>query len=181
MVLDACSFVTVRMTIAGWHADEHAARPGHDLASMVAGMLTPGVTRALPGDWQGPYTTDRAKSWIADRDQEGPTLLAVERGTGQPVGLMILHETESEDAAGVDVRVGYLLVEGAWGKGLGSELVSGFIDWCRAHPIVRSITGGVAFDNVASARILQKNGFVRVSEGGSDPEDEAIYHLVLRS
>ncbi len=58
-------------------------------------------------------------------------------------------------ASVLGVRLGYLLAERGWGRGMASELVAGFVGWCRENGVV-SISGGVAIDNPASARVLVK-------------------------
>ncbi len=98
---------------------------GHqeNLAQLVAAMLTEPVTRTLPTAWQGNYTVSRASEWIRERDREGTTLLAIDKSTKKPVGLVILMEVAGEkDTGGIEVRLGYLLSEPAWGKGLATEL-----------------------------------------------------------
>ena len=46
--------------------------------------------------------------------------------------MMILHETDAENVmGGVEVRLGYLVSEAAWGRGFATELVKGLFDWCR--------------------------------------------------
>ena len=79
--------------------------------------------------------------------------------------------------APIEVRLGYLLAEDAWGQGYASELVEGFVRWCRQHPPIASIAGGVARDNVASVRVLTKNGFQRDST--ADVGDVNLYRLTL--
>jgi RimJ/RimL family protein N-acetyltransferase len=108
--------------------------------------------------WQGAYTIERAAKWIEERDREGATLLVVDRSSRTPVGMMILFESDDEHV-GRTVRLGYLLIDSEWGKGLASELVRGFVEWCRTTNIV-SIVGGVERDNVPSQRVLEKNGFI---------------------
>jgi RimJ/RimL family protein N-acetyltransferase len=106
-------------------------------------------------------------------------LIAADEGTGVPVGLMILFETPChDDFGGVDLRLGYLLAESAWGRGLGTELVAGFVEWCRATPRIRSIAGGVELHNVGSARVLAKNGF---APAGPPVGGEQLYELALRT
>ena len=160
------------MEVAEWHAVE---LPGSSLAEIVANILTPPTTRSLPRPWQGTYDLARAAEWISQRDAEATTLLAMHRRTATPVGLMILFELPG-DPGQVDLRLGYLLAESAWGKGLGTELVAGFVEWCRATPHIRSITGGVAAANMASARVLLKNGFLPT---GAASDGEQMYSLEL--
>lgn len=144
-------------------------------------MLTEPVTRSLPTPWQRDYTVDRARRWIAERDAEGATLLVVSKSSGQALGLMLLFEASPpDDLDGTEVRLGYLLAEAAWGQGLASELVAGFVAWCRTQPGVGSIAGGVEPGNVASQRVLEKNGF-RPSDLADDrASDEDIMRLRLR-
>ena len=153
MVLSTCAFVTPRLSVGGWHATSVA---GRDLAGVVVDILTPAVTRNLPESWGGEYTADRARKWIAARDAEGITLLVLDRSSGHPIGLLVLHEEPAHEAGGfVNARLGYLLGADSWGRGFASELVAGFVSWCCRHEVA-SIVGGVAADNPASARVLTK-------------------------
>ena len=176
-----CSFATARLHVGEWHRSVDEMRRDGDLAQIVAEMMTSAVTGTLPAEWHGRFTRDRAEQWIAERDLEGSTLLARELISDQAVGLLILHEVEAGPRTGVDIRLGYLLAEAVWGRGFGGELVSGFVDWCRGQPEVRSLTGGVAKPNVASIRILERIGFLPVPEGDAAPGAELIYRLSLRA
>ena len=171
-MIEVYQFHTTRMDVAGWHAVE---LPGGSLSDVVANMLTPHTTRSLPRPWRGTYDLTRAAEWIRQRDAEATTLLAMHRRTAAPVGLMILFELPG-DPGQVDIRLGYLLAESAWGKGLGTELVAGLVEWCRARPHIRSITGGVATANMASARVLLNNDFVPT---GPASDGEQMYSLEL--
>ncbi len=180
MICESCSFETSRLSVRGWHSIGAAAPPGQDLAAFVVGLMSESVTRSLPSHWRGEYTIDRAREWIAERDSEGTTLLILERSIGRPVGVVILSESASEDDSGaVDVRLGYLLAESAWDRGLGSELIEGLIGWCRGQPPIRSLAGGVESENVASARVLEKNGFRPVQTEHGDSTSERIFELRL--
>lgn len=174
MVIEACAFRTERLVIDEWHRVTDDAA----LARIVATMLTPRVTHSLPRGWQGPYDTDRAQRWIAERDAEATTLLVSEPAARSPVGLVLLHEGSAAGSLGLEVRLGYLLSERAWGRGLGGELVNGFVGWAREQPTVDSVVGGVAPGNVPSIRILERNGFVRLDRD-DDPGGELEYRLAL--
>ena len=152
----ACRFVTERLLVAEWHSladDEWAKR---DLDVVLTEMLTEPVTESLPEEWRGAFTKERAVEWIEERDREGATLLVVERASGAPVGLVILFEVDTP--GGIELRLGYLLAEVAWGRGIASELVEGVVQWSREAGFA-SIVGGVERANVASRRVLEKNGF----------------------
>ncbi len=179
MDLKDCAFISDRLDVRGWHLPSAEARSDFDLPSVVAGLLTPAVTAPLPEGWQGDYSIERARDWIRDRDGESSVLLVRERGSGGAVGLVILTAfPHPDDEAAIDIRLGYLLSEASWGQGYASELVAGLVGWCRTQPEVWSITGGVARDNHASIRVLEKNGFALL-EGDDSPADEALYRLTL--
>jgi RimJ/RimL family protein N-acetyltransferase len=178
MTCETCAFETDRLLVREWHSITRDHWQEQDLADLVVSLMTEPVTRPLPSPWRGEYTVDRAVRWIAERDSEGPTLLVVERSTGQAVGLVILFEAAAgDDTGGIDVRLGYLLAESAWGKGLASELIEGFVGWSRAEAAIRSLAGGVERDNVASTRVLEKNGFHPAEDEHSDSEGDRLFEL----
>ena len=170
MLCKSCSFNTDRLIVKEWRA---LSDSDTDMVQSVITILTPRVTQSLPESWHGEYTVDRASRWIADRDQEGATLLVLDSASKTPIGLMILFESEDE-GVGRCVRIGYSLAESAWGRGYGSELLKGFVDWCRTVDI-SSVIAGVARENRPSQRVLEKNGF-DVLPGGQN-QQELTYEL----
>ncbi len=179
MVLSACEFQTERLLVKEWHSLLPSDWQRRDLAHVIAAMLTEPVTRSLPISWQGTYTADRARMWINERDLEGTTLLAINRLSRQAIGLLILFEMQSDQVSSVDIRIGYLLSESAWGRGIATELVAGFADWCRGQTAISTISAGVVQDNPASAKVLEKSGFERVVAGGEAVDGEYLYRLML--
>ena len=176
-----CTFETERLQVKDWHSISSSDLQQQDLTGVVAAILTEPVSRSLPASWQGSYTTERAQEWIKERDIEGATLLVIDKLTHQAVGLMILFEMEAEEGnSDTDVRLGYLLSEGTWGKGIATELVHGFVSWCRGQASISSIAGGVAMDNPASKRVLEKNGFQLVPSKDEAVPDEQLFRLSLR-
>ena len=176
MAISTCTYETLRLLVEEWHSFAANHSQERCLAHVVAAMLTPAVTAWLPSTWQGEYTAARARAWIAERDDEGTTLLVIDKGSQHPVGCVIVAEDESSPDDGCNLRLGYLLAEGAWGKGMATELVRGFVAWCRAQGSVVSISGGVAMNNPASARVLEKNGFMPV---GAISDTEQMYRIEL--
>lgn len=170
------AFETPRLEVHGWHSGRNG---GSALGAVVQELLTPAVTAALPPSWQGPYDLERAQDWIVERDQESTVLLVTSRSNNEPFGLVIVFEAPSaEEPHSMELRLGYLLAESAWGDGFGSELVGGFVQWCRSHPLIRSIVAGVALSNDASARVLTKNGF---NPAGGAVSGEILYAISLTS
>ena len=169
-----CAFNTDRLDIGGWH--EISGSYDLDLVAEVARVLTAATTPALPAEWHGDFTIERAQCWIAERDAEWATLLAVNRASNTTIGLLILFEISTEEASRVDLRLGYVLAESAWGRGFASELVAGLVAWARSQPSIRSISGGVAASNPASAQVLMKNGFALAADLAAG---EQVYELDL--
>jgi len=171
-----CSFDTLRLSATDWHSAMAAPKDGRSLAETVQALLTPAVTAPLPEAWQGPYSETRAEEWIRDRDAKGTTLLITSTDSGQSVGLVFLHESERLHPGKLELRLGYLIADSQWGKGYATELVSGLTNWAQERPY-GSIVAGVSSQNTRSRRVLEKCGFSRVSDSGSD---EPFYALCLR-
>lgn len=164
---DGFDFETERLRCSPWI--EEARRIGADLPSTVAHLLTPRTTAALPPAWHGEFTTERATAWIEEQEVDSTTLLVTETSSRQPIGLVILAAVPAE-GADVDLRVGYVIEETWWGRGIATELLAGLVDWARRQPAISSLTGGVDPSNVASIRVLERSGFQLVDadgEGGS--------------
>ena len=166
-------FQTDRLVVDGWH--NAAFDRGLVLTDVVQRILTPATTAHLPPSWQGSFDQRRAQRWIEERDAESPTMLAIDTDSGEPVGLLILHD--ALEPGGLDLRLGFVMAEAAWGRGLGSELVQGLVDWAAGQSEVVSISGGVSVGNPASARVMTKAGFVQVAHDGA----ETLYRRRLRA
>ena len=157
-----CSYETPRLRVSEWSSGTRRLR-SFDLPSFVAQLLTPNVTAALPESWRGPYSRTRAAAWIEARDLEGATLLVEDRTSGDPIGLVLLHDSPEAAGHGRDLRLGYLIAESHWGCGYATELLRGFVGWARTAPH-RRIVAGVASGHAASIRVLEKSGFCRLDE-----------------
>lgn len=91
---------------------------------------------------------------------------------GEVVG-SIVSWVQSEE-----LRVGYWLGKEYWGRGIATAALSLFLQ----HATTRPLIAYVAKHNIASIRVLQKNGFTILSEGqnaevGSEGIEE--YTMVL--
>jgi RimJ/RimL family protein N-acetyltransferase len=93
---------------------------------------------------------------------------------GRTVGTAGFHGPP--DASG-QVTIGYGMVESAWGRGYGTEAVAGLVEICRRHGGITAVNADTDLDNIASQRVLEKNGFERVRV----TEDAYYFLLVLHS
>ncbi|MFV1962836.1 MAG: GNAT family N-acetyltransferase [Acidimicrobiia bacterium] len=180
MALTNCSFETDRLVVDDCSRLLTGDTAEESRNTFVVSLLTEAVTHDLPPGWQGSYDTSRAASWFTERQRESTVLLIVNRSDGHPVALLILSESDNSHRP-PDIRLGYMIDESAWGKGLATEVVAGFAKWCRTSGTIRSVIAGVADSNSASARVLQRNGFVLHIKGANQPADEVEYALTITS
>lgn len=150
------SFKTERLLINQYNLSDTASN--YDIAEETIRILTPNVTKALPGGWQNINTESKALHWIKERDEESIVLL-VESGSGNNLTGFIFLYPIALDNNQIDIRFGYLLSETYWGKGLGTELVNGLVKKCLDLNCIKSISGGVEKDNIGSIKVLEKCGF----------------------
>jgi RimJ/RimL family protein N-acetyltransferase len=125
--------------------------------------MTPNVTRDLPEGWQNISEVNNVENWVRDRKDESYFYTILKKEHERVIGLLFLY-SENEKNEHVDLRLGYLLIESVWGKGIGSELIGGLVNWCKTESIVRSISGGVGENNIGSIKVLEKNGFTKTNE-----------------
>jgi len=129
-----------------------------DLIDGVLKLLSVNVTMHLPDEWQKVDNLHKAKSWLEKRLMEGDVFSIYLTGQDEFVGLLFLYKFEN-DSGMYEVRIGYLISEKFWGKGLGSELISSLLlELSKVHGVV-SVVGGVNPDNIGSIKVLTKNGF----------------------
>jgi RimJ/RimL family protein N-acetyltransferase len=79
--------------------------------------------------------------------------------SGQTIGTAGFYGPPDESG---QVTIGYGLVDQEWGNGYGTEAVAGLIGICERHGEITAILADTDLDNIASQRVLEKNGFDRV-------------------
>ena len=103
------------------------------------------------------WTYDEARSWLLLR------LVPNERGFSRAVRLHDGRLIGSIGVGGNPYNLGYMFDPDHWGRGYASEALQAFLPAAFAHfPEIDQIGADIYDDNPASARILQKLGFVRV-------------------
>lgn len=138
------SFNTDRLTVGPWAKD--CKTPAFE--TELSTLLTPAVLRHLP-PWLAPRPL--MSDWIADRNAVQTVLSARHSATNGLIGLAMVWP----DKAPATLHIGYMLTETHWDQGYGSELAQGLV---RALPS-NTLLAGVASENLASARVLDKAGF----------------------
>ena len=153
------SFQTERLSIQSWSLLSSNSSGEYSFAEKIVKILTPSATKYLPDNWQCISNVEEAETWIQNRLNEAKLLTVKLLSSGEISGIVILHELALQEGENIDIHLGYILGESFWGKGLGNEVVNGFIQYCISLNYINSIIAGVAKSNIPSIKILEKNGF----------------------
>lgn len=123
----------------------------------------------LPPSFQLEKQNNDISSWVDARDAESDVYLVEWNNNAKLIGLLILAgDPKMEETQ--RIHLGYLLAETECGQGLATELVAGVVDAVsRDGPLM--LLGGVAKDNPASARVLEKAGFAASRELSTQDSD----------
>ena len=136
-------------TIRPWRRD--------DAESLVRHANNRKVWIALRDHFPHPYTIEDAHAFLESViDSEPATLFCVEAdgaavgGIGIRIGADVHRHT---------AELGYWLGEEFWGRGIMTEAVAAFTDFCFENFQLRRIYAEPFANNRASARVLEKAGF----------------------
>jgi [ribosomal protein S5]-alanine N-acetyltransferase len=140
--------------------------------------------------WDSPPWQERARAerFIAacrQMEEQGTgARLAIERAAGGAfIGWCCLVQWNPDYRS---ATLGYCLDEGAWGQGFATESAGALLQWAFAGLDLNRVQAQTDTRNAASARVLEKLGFVR--EGtlredcivGGEVSDSWVYGLLRR-
>ncbi len=138
-------------------------------------------------NWTLPYPIERARQLVAAVvDLGGPAndewymVGIVETTSHEMVGDLAIHLSWGGRAA----EIGYTLGSAYWGRGYATEAVGALIEYLFEQIGVTRIGAMLHPDNIASARVLERNGFVfeghtRLSYWvGDENSDDLLYGLI---
>ena len=169
-----CEFETTRLKVSRLEKYFSKSKVNSNFSKQIIAILSDEVTQSLPNGWQEISTVSQAVTWITDRKSDGLVSVITVRPKEEVVGFLFLSEEHTIKRKGVNIRLGYLLAKKVWGQGLGSELIGGLVEWSKKSGNISLISGGVNTNNIASSRVLVKNGFIpSVTE--SVPDEVKIY------
>jgi [ribosomal protein S5]-alanine N-acetyltransferase len=63
-----------------------------------------------------------------------------------------------------EIEIGYGTYDEFQGRGFMTEIVSGIIIWAKTQSVVKSIIASTEQTNMASFKVLEKNGFVKIGQ-----------------
>lgn len=154
------------------------ARPS-DAADLHARRNEPEVARYA--SWAPPFPMERAEAMTADNEPiDGWRMLVVtDKATDETLGDVAYGMSFDDRVA----EIGFTFASRHWGNGYATEAASALIDHLFATTGISRVTGQLHPDNLASARTLERLGFVfeghtRLSYWvGDDNSDDWIYGL----
>lgn len=155
MTLKSLAYTTARLEVSNIQSSLLLEATKFDVASQVVSLFTPAVVQSLPPYFHGINTQKEAENWLDKMLSESHLLTIKLKGSDPIIGFVFLYQSDNASA-----HLGYLLSEKHWKKGYGSELLSGLLDCCRTNQLVKKLIGGVDIDNIASANLLEKIGFI---------------------
>lgn len=155
------NFSTERFRIKDWRSLINNDVARKKLEAALTAILSPPVLEHLPPSLQLDSEEGAISSWVDARVAESNVFVVNSKADKQLIGLVILAP-EPDHSKRPIIHLGYLIAEPAWGQGAASELVKGLVSALRSLAPAR-LVGGVDNDNPASARVLQKAGFVQDS------------------
>ena len=110
-----------------------------------------------------PYTLDDADEWLKIVDNEEFNLnIFLNDDLIGGVGLTPIEDDFCE--------LGYWLAVEYWGQGYATESVRGLLSYAKTNTPYEKFKANVYKENVASAKVLEKNGFKRL-------EDREVFSL----
>lgn len=127
-----------------------------------------------------PYTEESADWWlgmVSEHDGKNGVFRAISVD-GKIVGNISVEQ--KSDVYCKDGEIGYLLLTDFWSKGIATEAVCQICAEAFSELDIIRITGLVYAANIASARVLEKNGFAREGlQRNAVYKDGKIYDLCL--
>jgi len=87
--------------------------------------------------------------------------IAISKIENKMVGSFCINGEPNERG---EIEIGYGTDEEFQNRGYMTEIVSGIIDWTKNQTVVKSIIASTDKINIASAKVLEKNGFTKIGE-----------------
>jgi [ribosomal protein S5]-alanine N-acetyltransferase len=129
-----------------------------DLESLVKYANNKNVSRCLRDRFPFPYTKEDGEKWINVGSKTDPQDSFAVEINGEAVGGVGLMP--GSDTARLTSEIGYWLGEPFWGKGIATEALKILTQYALETRKFIRVYAGVLENNPASARVLEKAGYV---------------------
>jgi len=154
-----------------------------DVSSLALIANSRAIARNLTHLFPHPYTEQNAIDWVTERAGPSGRLLAwAIEVQGQLAGGCGLEQGEGVFRR--SAHLGYWLGEAYWGRGIATAATRALVKWAFGERDFVRLEAGVFSWNPASARVLEKVGFVREGvhrksvERFGELADRAIYAMI---
>jgi [ribosomal protein S5]-alanine N-acetyltransferase len=142
--------VLERCTVRPWRLD--------DAQSVASHANNRKIWLAVRDLFPHPYTVQDAHEFLQRANSEEPAMKFCIEIEGAAVGGIGVHP--GQDVYRRTATVGYWLGEQFWGRGVMTEVVTAVTDFCFDNFPLHRISAEVFANNPASARVLEKVGFI---------------------
>ncbi len=164
---------SINFTLRNWDIN--------DLSSLVKYANNPLIAANLTDKFPHPYTEENGKAFISFASQHDTHHVFAIDINGEACGGIGIHP--QSDIQRLNAELGYWLAEPFWGKGIISKAIPMLIDFTFSNLPVTRIFARPFARNIASQKVLEKNGFVleaRIEKSlikNGVLEDELIYAI----
>lgn len=147
-------------TLPQIHGDGFVLRAwrAEDLDSLVLHANDDWISRSVSDRFPFPYTRNDAEAFLAEPAKPPAIVLAIEID-GAVVGGVDVRPGSAELRIGGEI--GYWLGRRHWGRGTMARVVTCWSEYLFAHYGFERLQAAVFSNNPASARVLEKSGFLR--------------------
>jgi RimJ/RimL family protein N-acetyltransferase len=114
-----------------------------------------------------PNVADKSKNYLYST-----IWTAISKTENRMVGSFCLYGEPNENG---EIEIGYGTEEEFQNRGYMTEIVSGIIEWTNKQSIVKFVIASTDKINIASSKVLEKNGFKKIGE------TDTLYNWKLES
>jgi [ribosomal protein S5]-alanine N-acetyltransferase len=142
--------MTTAFTIRPWQPD--------DLENLVKNANNPNIARYMTDAFPHPYTLESGKSFLSFAMQGNPIHIFAIEADGVAAGGIGIHP--QSDIMRKNAELGYWLGEPYWGRGIITAAIPQMLKFAFDTYDITRVYARPFGNNPASARVLEKCGFV---------------------
>jgi RimJ/RimL family protein N-acetyltransferase len=172
--LNTMNFDTQRLQLHHVTQSSAPEMEADDFLANIVNLLTPAVVLSLPPNFHQVDNPSKAATWLTGMLAESHLYSITLSASGDLIGFLFLSKSDVQEA-----HLGYLLGETYWGQGYGSEILKGLLTALVDHTELKKLTAGVDRTNIASARLLEKVGFVEAPGLPDQPVGVVFYEYLF--
>jgi RimJ/RimL family protein N-acetyltransferase len=137
-------------------------RPGLQDATRIADLINDYDVARMLTRVPHPYAVEDAEAFLGTPEARQASFV-VEHPSFGPIGMIGFNDGKNALSPLPIPELGYWLGRTFWGQGFATEAAKGVLDWAKRRG-VRAAASGHYADNPASARVLEKAGFLYTGE-----------------